>query len=520
MKSSTSTQRIGARPIRLAILLFGVFFASSAYANDSLFSGFWAEVSASQIIGTDGLWQDLSAGIGYDSALTGLSWIAVLSAQSDGKYDSFFDEEHVGGFAYFLETGGITYTSEFLTLRAGRFPHVDVVENPYSLFVSSLATPAFLYEIDYRGNWLRFLTRSVELTRNSANDFPDRSIVFKTLAITQPSWEFGFQDAIVAVAPSAPPGDGSGPVFVPEYFFNPIPAVFTQYTLGGGNSPWVQNLNHNSLMGFYGLMRGETPQAMEWDALAQWLVDDVNLNAIVNPDSPHQNPNKWAWLIAARIATPYGAFRLSHAGAHMYTFQTSGNRRYEYTYYPDVVFPRGGGVLDPIDYRDNYFGFYLGENTAAFKLDWEWALPRLPVPGAELHLAGAASYTVSGSKSPSNPWHEYKKWDEPYPDRKYSTRFLDEETLEHGALLTLEAEWRQPLGPGRYTVGLRADFGHWWNVLRLTPVVIDGEPVERAESGPGTRFPGADNVEIYRPSSNENYGLAQIEIYASYRFSR
>ncbi|TVR57349.1 MAG: hypothetical protein EA426_12230 [Spirochaetaceae bacterium] len=508
------------------IFLAGLFFASSVYANDPLFSGFWAEISAAQIIGTDGAWQDLSAGIGYDSALTGLSWIAVLSAQSDGKYDSFFDEDHVGGFAYFLEAGGITYTSELFTLRAGRFSHFDVVENPYSLFVSSLAIPAFLYEIDYRGNWLRFLTRSVELTRNSEIGYPDRSIVFKTLAITQPNWEFGFQDAIVAVAPtvtidgvtSPPPGDGSGPVFVPEYFFNPIPAVFTQYTLGGGKSPWVQRINHNSLMGFYGLMRGETPSAMRWDAVAQWLVDDVNLNAIVNPDSPHQNPNKWAWLIAARLSTPYGAFRFSHAGAHMYTFQTSGHRRYEYTYYPDVLFPRGGGLLDPIDYRDNYFGFYLGENTAAFKLDWEWQIPRLPVPGAELHTAAALSYTVSGSKSPSNPWHEHDSWRDPVPDgRKYSTRFLDEDILEHGALLTLEAEWRSPLGPGRYTVGLRANFGHWWNVLRLESV--DGDPVDR-QTGLGTAlFPGASDVEIYRPS-NENYGLAQIEIYASYRFSR
>ncbi len=583
------------------------------------------ELIAIPTVGTDplyagrGTFAELGIALSYRSPV-GFYWGLDLRGFNDDRYD-------VGGpfldipFYFQLRQGGLGYDGERFNARAGRFVHDDVVDNPYSLFVSSRPKPQFLYEIDYQGEWFRFLTRSVELTRNSAHDFPDKSITFQTVGINRPNWEIGYQDAIVAVdLPDADSGeeqgdepgytsggqkaDGTGPVFVPEYFFNPLPGYFIQYVLGGGQYPWLRDINHKSLMGFYGVIRGEFSEPdrepagaqtnggdggragagahgdadggdgaggdggtlrdaggddaardggtlrdaggdndtggpggeadgdaggdggnfegnlasrlrpRTWELQGQILVDDFDPEFIWDRESP-VSPQMMAWMLSGELGTGLGSFRLTHAGAHMYTFQTSGERRYSYTHYPDVAFPRGD-VLQPIDYRDNYFGFYLGENTAAFRLDWEHKLtPRpgaLRVPLAHVGLDAGLAYTISGSKSPLNSWHEYESWrDHETGDRISHTRWLDEDVLEHGFELGVGAKGELHYPWGTLGLGVAADLGIWLNVLEL-------EPLGRSA---GDDFPAdSNNVERYVPSEGETHHRAALRLETRLRLPR
>ena len=96
------------------------------------------------------------------------------------------------------------------------------------------------------------------------------------------------------------------------------------------------------------------------------------------------------------------------------------------------MFPRADG-LQPIDYRDNYFGFCLGKNTAAFRLDWEHEVPVRIRLLENISLEAEAEYTISGAKSPLNPWTDYDDWRQHGTDWPIgSTRWLRDERLEHG----------------------------------------------------------------------------------------
>ncbi len=452
---------------------------------------------------------ELGTAISYSSLRLPFSFGVDLRAISDDRYTvsrAFLDSP----VYFFIHEAGIGFDGDPLSGRAGRFPHYDVVKSPYSLFVSSRGNSAFLYEIDYEGEWVRFLTRSVELSRNSVFDSPEKSVVFQTVAIRRPRWEVGFQDATVAVPPPEsnedPPqtSDGSGPVFVPELFFSPLPGYMTQYIIGGGESlgagaPWVQDFNYKSLMGFYGVLRGGEAR-LPWEVEAQILVDDFNANAIMNPDG-NQNPFIGAWMLSGIVDTDYGNFRLSHAGSLMYTFQTSHNRNYGYTYYPYTYFERNGEQT--IDYRDNYFGFFLGDNTLAFRLDWDRGFPVGAAIDRTIGVEAGLEYTVSGSKSPANQWGDLDHWSDHNGDGAFgSTRLLDEDRLEHGLALHLAGEYTYPLRFGSLRFGLDGTFGVWFNVLRR----------DRAADSPDD--PRGD---LYRPS-DETYRKARFGVWTMYSF--
>ena len=314
------------------------------------------------------------------------------------------------------------------------------------------------------------------MNKNSALGYPDRSLVFQTISVRGARWEIGYQDSTIAVgmpdSEGNQPSDGSGPVFVPEFFFNFIPSYLIQQILGDGETPWLQRLNYNSLMGFFGRIHGESPSGIPWYVEAQILIDDFNANALFKPDSPVQNPYIGAWMLSGLLDTRMGSLRFSHAGALAYAFQTSGALRYSYTYYPEVGFPHYGS-WQPIDYRENYLGFYLGENTLAFRLDWEQSIPVSTRLGHNLQLYGVGEYTISGSKSPMNPWGDYQSWDD-HPGAGESafgsTRLLDEELLEHGIRIGASGSLTRRVGPGMLTFRIEGELSSWINVLRLDPI--------------------------------------------------
>ena len=451
--------------------------------------------------GTRGVYTDHGLAVRYDSPWSGIYGAFDLRASGDGEYVGARAILDIPNYdVYFLiREAGLGFDGRPVSARVGRFPHRDVVESPYSLFVSSRENSAFLYELDYRSDRVRFLTRSVELTRNSVHGYPDKSIVFQTFAVTGERWEVGFQDATVLV-PLPDSGeqtsDGTGPLFVPEFFFSPLPGYLTQYILGSGEYPWKQDINYKSLMGFYAAVDGEEAR-LPWRLEGQVLVDDFNAHAITHPHREHQNPFMGAWMLSGRMDTGVGRFRLSHAGALMYTFQTSGSRNYGYTYYPEISWPRGD-ERRTFDYRDNYFGFYLGENTLALRADWEHDLPVPPQIGGALALEGGIEYTVSGSKSPANQWGDYSSWRDHGGEGAFgSTRLLDEEVLEHGLALSAGSSISPQVLGGTLTVGISGEMTHWWNVLRR----------DRAETG------SSPEQDLYRPS-DDNHTTAVLRLTA------
>ena len=498
----------------VAALIFAVAAPSGAHAQ--IGDGLTAEgliaqrFAGEEMFGTRGTYTELGIGLRYDAPI-GLYASLDLRARSDDRYGSPLWVED--GPVYFeLREGGFGYDGELISARAGRFPHSDVVDSPYALFISGRERSAFIYEIDYEGDWLRILTRSITLNRNSVHGYPDRSAIFQTVAIRRPGWEVGFQDATVAVgkprADGERPSDGTGPVFVPEFFFVPLPSYVNQRILRSGENPWLQDINFKSMMGFYAVVRSETTGGLRWETEGQILFDDFNTNAIFQPQE-WQNPFIGGWMLSGKVDSPLGAFRLSHAGTLAYLFQTSSERRYSYTYYPEVTFPLGG-ELQVIDYRDNYVGFYLGENTAAVRLDWERHIePNLERPRVDrVSIDASGEYTVSGSKSPLNPWTEYDDWREHGEEWPFgSTRFLGEDPLEHGLLFGAGVETRIPAGTGALIPRIEATAGVWYNVLRLTPLT----------RGPGDDFPPSGQVEFYRPS-DETFAQAALTLSARYRF--
>jgi hypothetical protein len=362
-------------------------------------------------------------------------FIADLSLLSDRKYASS-QRDAWGGLYTMINRGGIGFevgekeAAGRLGLRAGRLPFDDVVDSPYSLFVSGQEYPPLLGELSYEHSIFFYQSRGMVLNYNSVEGYPERGANLKTFGIhLENGLRFGVQEA--AVYTDIP--------FDPEYFISPIPQFFTQYINKSSGKPWGQTGNDNYIVGFYG-----DYQSLPWQISGQLLVDDFG--------SVTNNPDKIAWQAGARRATPWGRFGLHHGGATKYTFQAygsgGGDTQYEYTYYPASVFTLDGEEVS-IDPDENYIGYRHGENNLAFLLDYANEF-------AGIEAAAALEYVVTGEQSPSNPWFEYDSWyDIPGP----STKLLDSGVLEHDLRLSISG--RRRFGP--WTLTASAMGGYLWN---------------------------------------------------------
>ncbi len=360
---------------------------------------------------------------------------AYLVATNDDRYYSTHSLYWSNHF-FQIENSGVGVTLGPLRFRGGRLAHFDVLEAPYSLFVSSRGISAPMVELAYDDGLFFYLTRWIGLTMYSALAYPNRGAVVKWYGLDFGEFRFGFQDSVVF----------TNRIFDFEYFASPIPGFFTQYTQTSVDAPWRKSGNDNSIMGFFAEYAADA-----WDLSAQLLIDDANSNFIFSPDGP-QNPFKIAWMLGGTLDTAVGAFRFDHAGATKYTFQPAGGPGYlvpyGYTYIPDTDY-ESAGQTRAIPNQDNYIGYPHGENNLAFRVGWDHAVtfPALgavgrgpstaaAVPPAQLlSLAASLEYRISGSKSPANPWHDYL-W---YTEDGEGSRLLDEDVLEHRLLLTLAA---------------------------------------------------------------------------------
>jgi hypothetical protein len=381
-----------------------------------------------------------------------LHLVADLSLANDERYKP--DEPYMLGRSFSLEGGGLELDFDFLSLRAGRFVHRDILDTPYSLFISSADLPALIADLTIHGGPFTYESRWIRLTTRSAADYPDRGASYKVFALELGALRFGLQDAAVY----------AGRAFDEEYFLSPVPHIVTQMVTKQDETPWQEQSNDNSIMGLFADWRGAGRSFY-----AQWLVDDISLDFLIpwflrDRFGDRRIASKLAWSIGGRWELPFGRLGFHHAGATKYTFAaTYDEHPYGYTYIPATEYERGGEML-ALDYRDNYLGYLYGENNLAFRLELD-----RPLWGAD--LGAGLEYVISGSKSPANPWHG-----EEDPNR---TRMLDDPVLEHTAAVELSAAcpWRN------WTFHSSLRLGGVFNRLALERAADGGPKVFRPQPG-------------------------------------
>lgn len=445
------------------------------------------------------LYPSVSARLFHETG--GLSVVWDLRFVGDGVYGAFMGNAHgLGDVNIRIEEGGFAYSGGELSVSVGKLPVRDSVDSPYSLFLSGLDRPKLGLSFAWDRGAFFFSDRWVALNYDSVQTmyggdavetdapvWPDRSLVIKSYGFRVGDLRFGFQDSTV-MTNKADVANARGPLFDMEYFLNPAPSFFIQYVGISQDGPdEKRNLNDNSLMGFFGEYEGEG-----WTARAQVLVDDFNLNRFIAPDD-YQNPDKLAWMLGGEWESPWGELGFHHAGATKYAFEPYGggtvdvptNMMYGYTYYPDTVY----AGAEPIPLEDLYAGYLHGENNLAFLATWADEL-------AGFGLGASLEFTISGSKAPTNPWHELANWDE----GGQGTKFLEEAVLEKKLVLAGSA--RRSFGP--FAVSLEFEVGGAWNPLALVVLPPEDESWENASP-------------IWKPSSGFSF-IGSLTLGARYGF--
>lgn len=362
-------------------------------------------------------------------------FVAATSFRKDGLYSpdiANFPDGTLFGSYFFMDQGAMVLRGLGMELQVGRLDHHDVIDSPYSLFISSKRNPAVLANFRYENEFAFYETRWIELNARSSvvtpafpGVFPDRGAQLKTYGVKLGDMRFGFQDAAVY----------TGRSFDLEYFVSPMPNYLIQYVKGTNGRPWSTGENENDIIGFF----------WDWqasDALylnAQVFIDDLNVGGL---GGTPLNPWKAAYSLGARLATPYGRFGLHHALATKYAFSTTADApetAYPWAYYPDTRFPMADGTLKAVPFETLMIGYYNGENNIAVRLDYDHEL-------AGFGLAGNLEFVLSGDKSPCNAWHA--------GDYKAGTKLLDSERLEKK--LVLDAQVSRRLGDFLLFSSLRA----------------------------------------------------------------
>jgi hypothetical protein len=240
--------------------------------------------------------------------------------------------------------------------------------------------------------------------------------------------------------------------------------------------PWGDFANDNFITGLLLDYRDA-----DWYGVAQLLIDDINLNRFIAPDS-YQNPDKIALDIGARWSGEAGRFGLFTALATKYTWQpfgdASSNTRYGYYYYPATE--TGWGAIPR---QDNAIGFINGENNWSIRAEWD--NDRLRPSWYDLGVRASLEFTLTGAQSPAKPWTDYGY----YSDGGQGTKWLDDPVLEKKLMLRAGAEL--PLQAVGLTLGLDASLGYVWNQLEL--------------DWPAGSLAEANRFRLWRPSSSSRF---------------
>ena len=393
-----------------------------------------------------------------------------FSVCNDGKYQPSHGKDFYFGYYFLLEQGGLGIKYNDLSMKFGRLQENDIVDTPYSLFVSSKNLNALLLDISYNDNIFFFTSRWTELNRNSALGFPDRGWQYNVYGLKLKGFRIGFQDSLIY----------AGCSFDADYFLDPLPGFFKQYTRISPGKPWQSVGNDNSIMGFFADYRENNLYGY-----GQLLIDDFNANAILNPDSSYQNPNKLAWSFGGSYHLNFGTIGLYHAGSTKYTFQPTGygdkisatDERYGYSYYPAVSYTANGEVKTILP-ENNYIGYYNGENNISFLSDYKGNI-------RDFNIYSSLEFSLSGEKSPANPWGIYTNWTQ---EKNAGTKLLDSIPLEKKLILTINST-RTIKFYGSLSFMADLKLGYIWNSLQLADV-------------PTAWNFANNNIDIFSPSNN------------------
>jgi hypothetical protein len=427
-------------------------------------------------------------GAGLEHSAGDFTFTWLLNADTLGLYPAPFHGDYFGNLAIDIALAGVNYTGSPWFMRLGKLPGYDIVNSPYSLFIngSGLAVPGLTF--GYEDEYFLYRQQWMYLGEDSRYDWYDRGAVQKTYALKLGTFRFGFQDVAVT----------SHAVLDPLDFLLPAPSFLVQYVALAPGRPWsrehTEETNKNSIMGFFA-----DYDAGSWYAYAQLLVDDLNANFIFKPDGA-QNPSKLALSLGGYYDAPgRGRFGAYLAAAQKYTFEPFGhgpenapvNYQYSYTLYPATAYEFNNAWYG-IDIESSMLGYRNGENDLSFCLSWECS----PWQGrgviGPLTARSELEFSLTGSQSPGNPWHEYYYWDDPdsgYVLGEPTTSFLDDPRLRYR--LRLRGNAALPFRDFTF----RADYvlGYEWNRMELDTEadhvaeggLVNGQPIWRPGSSHG-----------------------------------
>jgi len=398
-------------------------------------------------------------------------WINLdASLNNDEKYIyEPWQDVTMFGYYYLLKEGYIGVNlNKKTTITVGQIIPKDEIDSKYSLFFNN-QTEIGKYSVnfDYEGEKFFYKSNWMLLNKDSALEYQDRGLNYKTYGITLGNFKIGLQDIIIY----------KDRVFDPYYFLNPFPSTMIQEIRYTYSAPWVQKeeiVDDNSMIGMFIEYNNEKSSYY-----LQLFIDDLNLNRIFNPES-YQNPDKIAWSLGTKQATKYGIFGFYHAGATKYTNQrTESGKQTEYTYYPssEYYYPKDNPETKILDYKENYLGYIYGENTVSFLIDYL-------NQSDKIDNYVSLEYAISGEKSPHEPWNGYKTY-EP------GTHLLNDDILEH----FIELNWE-------LTLKLTDN-------LKLTPNIIINHYTNKIEFVEVERYKEA---KIWQPVEDNNETNFQIGI--------
>lgn len=498
-------------PKRIATLFLLIFMAAQTYAQSLSFTPDIYSVKEEELFGIGGgaegqysLKDDFTSRIILDFSFSSkyFGFVAATSFRQDDTYSPDIANTPDGTLfnSYLtIDQGGMVFRGLGMELQLGRLLHKDVIDSPYSLFISSKQNPAMLANFRYENDFAFYESRWIELNHRSMdrqeaktmgyltnydpdtdpykNGFPERGAQLKTYGIKLGNMRFGFQDAAVY----------TGRSFDAEYFLNPMLNYLVQYVKGSLGRPWTTGDDENDIMGFFWDWRPNKDLYLD----AQVFLDDINLFGI---GGTSRNPWKAAYSLGASLQTRYGRFGLHHALATKYCFgstydywERDGHDHpewvYPWAYYPDTRFLMRDGSFKAIPFDSLMIGYYNGENNLALRLDYDNSL-------YGFDLAGNLEFVLSGDKSPGNAWHT-GNW---YKDH---SKFLDSETLEKK--LALSGQVSRKLND--FTLFGNFLFGIAINAMELQ----EPYPGETVDKGTGLID---QSVYIWRPGKSTEYLLS------------
>ncbi len=412
-----------------------------------------------------------------------------LAAYNDGKYTP--SETYMFGHYFYMNDAYVDFNIDRFSFKAGRAIHRDIVNTPYSVFISSENLPALVMDFTYEGDFFFYETRWIRLNTRSANsyngtekdseNYAEKGANYKVFGLHFGDLRFGFQDSITYLERA----------FDAEYFLNPMPEYFVELITTTEGKPWAEKDNTNSLMGFFADITKP-----KWYAESQILIDDINGSFL--PGIEINNLWKLAWSLGGYYKFDFGKIGFYHGGALKYTYEATYSTAddystlpYEYTYYPATEYYLKDGTPMTLNYWENYIGYKYGENSLSFLLNFSNSYFE-QTPYA-FSLYSALELALNGSKSPANPWHEYSTWSQIKPHAE----LLDDPYIEKR--LTLSVNIEKPIN--NFTLFFDLALGYVANELVLEDVV-----------GGGTE------AKIFISDPDKDHGIFNLTLGASYKW--